>query len=107
MSSALIDTLKNWRKYQTKQGLKLDMQFTGKKNFIFCNEKGNMRTYYGTRVILNTFLKNNDLDNCGIHFHAIRHTFGDVLRNKNWSIYDIQKMLRHSEFIYQWSITLH
>ena len=69
----------------------------GQKDFVFCNDDGTMRTYYGTRTILNRFLRNNNLDKYGIHFHAIRHTFGDVLREKNWSIYKIQKMLRHSK----------
>ena len=73
------------------------MYLTGQKDFVFCNDDGTMRTYYGTRTTLNRFLRNNDLDKYGIHFHAIRHTFGDVLREKNWSIYKIQKMLRHSK----------
>ena len=91
MSNRLVETLKEWRSIQTKKGKKLNINFTGPKNFIFCNDCGEMRTYHGTRNILKSFLKANGLDNKGIHFHAIRHTFGDVLREKNWSIYEIQK----------------
>lgn len=97
MSNALIMTLKEWEKQQKHSEIKNKIALTGNKNFVFCNEKGEMRTYYGTRKIFKEFLKNNNLQDCGIHFHAIRHTFGDVLRENNWSIYDIQKMLRHSK----------
>ena len=97
MSNILVETLKEWKNIQRTKGRKLKMYLTGQKDFVFCNDDGTMRTYYGTRTILNRFLRNNDLDKYGIHFHAIRHTFGDVLREKNWSIYKIQKMLRHSK----------
>ena len=89
MSNALIMTLKEWEKHQKHSEIKKKIALTG--------NKGEMRTYYGTRKIFKEFLKNNNLQDCGIHFHAIRHTFGDVLRENNWSIYDIQKMLRHSK----------
>ena len=97
MSNALIDELKDWKNKQADKERIKDIDYTSPKSFVFCNEEGKMRTYYGTRKILNEFLKKNNLQNCGIHFHAIRHTFGDVLRENNWSIYDIQKMLRHSK----------
>lgn len=42
-------------------------------------------------------MKDNDLKDKGIYFHALRHTFGDMPRSKNWSIYYIQKMLIHSK----------
>ena len=90
MSNILVETLKEWKNIQRTKGRKLKMYLTGQKDFVFCNDDGTMRTYYGTRTILNRFLRNNNLDKYGIHFHAIRHTFGDVLREKNWSIYKIQ-----------------
>ena len=93
MSNALLETLLDWKKIQKEKAAK----FVKDKSFVFCNEQGEMRSYYGTRKIFKEFLKKHGLINCGIHFHAIRHTFGDVLREKNWSLYDIQKMLRHSK----------
>lgn len=97
MSNALAETLQEWKQHQKEHSIKIGNALTNGKNFVFGNDNGDMRTYYGTRTILNRFLEKNGLADKGIHFHAIRHTFGDVLRSKNWSLYDIQKMLRHSK----------
>lgn len=97
MTNALVETLKNWKDIQKEKSANTGIELTNDDSFVFCNDNGELRTYYNTQRTLKEFLKRNNLDKCGIHFHAIRHTFGDVLRENNWSIYDIQKMLRHSK----------
>ncbi|MCM1556916.1 MAG: site-specific integrase [Anaeroplasma bactoclasticum] len=97
MSEIFVELLKQWKEIQDEKTTKTNIQYTKPTNFIFCNEDGEMRTYYGTKTILERFKRNNHLEDCNIHFHAIRHTFGTILRENNWSLYDIQKMLRHSK----------
>lgn len=97
MSNELIETLRELKEYQDEQSVKYDLPYTDENSFVFCNRSCKMRTYYGTRDIFEAFLKRNNLKDLGIHFHAIRHTFGEVLKENGWSIYDIQKMLRHAK----------
>ena len=45
-------------------------------DFIFANNSGAMRTYYGTRTMFNKFLKKHGLDDADIHFYsAATHFF--------------------------------
>lgn len=97
MSNAFVCLLEQWKEIQEEKSVKHKIPYTRQNDFIFCNDDGTMRTYYGTKTILERFKRSNNLEDCNIHFHAIRHTFGDVLRENNWSLYDIQKMLRHSK----------
>ena len=67
-----------------------------KNAFVFANDDGTVRTYYGTKAIYYRFLRNNKLDNKEFHFHALRHTFGTMLKDNAEDLYKIQMLLRHA-----------
>lgn len=97
MSSPLVAILQEWKKYREDNSRGKKLTITNNESFVFGNSRGYMLSYNYVNDRFQKFLKDNNLKNKGIHFHALRHTFGDMLRSKNWSIYDIQKMLRHSK----------
>ena len=56
-----------------------------------------MRTYNGTRIILDRFLKDNDLQDCDIHFHTLRHTYSNILFEVEQNPKVIQQLLGHKD----------
>ena len=60
------------------------------------NDDGSLRSYYGTRAIYNRFLDKNKLPRKEFHFHALRHTFGTILKDNEENILNIQLLLRHA-----------
>ena len=49
-----------------------------------------------TRTIYNRFLRRNKLNEQEFHFHALRHTFGTILKENEENLYNIQMLLRHA-----------
>ena len=94
--NVLLDALKRWKELQKERGDKLGIELTNNDDFIFCNDDKSVRTYYGTRSIYRRFLKNNNLNEREFHFHALRHTFGTILKENEENLYNIQLLLRHA-----------
>ena len=92
----LLDALKNWKKLQKQRGEKLGIELTSDEDFVFCNDDKSVRTYYGTRTIYYRFLRKNKLNEQEFHFHALRHTFGTILKENQENLYNIQLLLRHA-----------
>lgn len=44
-------------------------------SYVFCNRKGEMRTYSGTRSMFLRLMKRIELDNKGYTLHSFRHSF--------------------------------
>lgn len=86
----LIDTLYMWKK--SKNG-----NFDKSNDFIFSNREGGLRSYTGTRSILLRFLKKYNLDNLGITFHTLRHTYSNMLFEAKENPKVIQKLLGHKD----------
>ena len=64
-------------------------------NLVFCNDDGSLRTYYGTKKIFNRFLSKYNLNNLGIHFHTLRHTYSNMLFETDQNPKVIQALLGH------------
>lgn len=94
--SILCESLKEWHKVQAEKSKKLNVDLVDPNCFIFCNDDGSVRTYYGTRDIYENFLKNNDFTSKEFHFHALRYTFGQILKEHEENLYNIQMLLRHA-----------
>lgn len=92
----LLEALKRWKEMQKEKGEKLGVELTENDDFIFCNDDKSVRTYYGTRTIYNRFLRRNKLNEQEFHFHALRHTFGTILKENEENLYNIQLLLRHA-----------
>ena len=94
--NVLLDSLKRWKDLQKEKGEKLGIELASNDDFIFCNDDKSVRTYYGTRTIYNRFLRRNKLNEQEFHFHALRHTFGTILKENEENLYNIQLLLRHA-----------
>lgn len=58
-------------------------------------DDGSIRTYYGTKKIFNNFLRKYKLNNLGIHFHTLRHTYSNMLFEADQNPKVIQALLGH------------
>lgn len=65
--------------------------------FIFANNDGSVRTYFGSRKIFDGWKKRHKLTNCNIHFHGLRHTFSNMLFEMNENPKVIQQLLGHRD----------
>ncbi len=92
----LLDALKNWKKLKKQRGEKLGIELTSDEDFVFCNDDKSVRIYYGTRTIYYRFLRKHKLNEQEFHFHALRHTFGTILKENQENLYNIQLLLRHA-----------
>ena len=70
---------------------------TAPTSFVFANDNGSYRTYYGTRVIFDRFKRRNGLNKYHIHFHGLRHTFSNMLFEMNENPKVIQQLLGHKD----------
>ena len=64
---------------------------------MFANDDGSYKTYSGTRKIFDRFKRRNGLDKFNIHFHGLRHTFSNMLFEKNENPKVIQQLLGHRD----------
>ena len=95
MPDMLVEALKE---YKINQEIKADEKgivLTDKSNLVFCNDDGSLRTYYGTKKIFNRFLSKYNLNNLGIHFHTLRHTYSNMLFEADQNPKVIQALLGH------------
>ena len=65
--------------------------------FVFANDDGSYRTYFGTRKIFDRFKRRNGLDKFNIHFHGLRLTFSNMLFEMNENPKVIQQLLGHRD----------
>lgn len=65
--------------------------------FIFANDDGSVRTYFGSRKIFYGWKKRHKLTNYNIHFHGLRHTFSNMLFEMNENPKVIQQLLGHRD----------
>ena len=72
LADAVVDILVKWK--QTCAETKL------KSEYVFPDSKtGKMRTYSSLRSLIQRFVKKHDLDEAGITWYTLRHTFATIL----------------------------
>lgn len=91
----LVEALSEWRKLHVIQELTTKAPVSKADDFIFANNSGAMRTYHGTRTMFNRFLKKHGLDDAGIHFYMLRHTFSNTLFEAQENPKVIQALMGH------------
>lgn len=91
----LVEALSEWRKLRVIQELTTKAPVSKADDFIFANNSGAMCTYYGTRTMFNRFLKKHGLDDAGIHFYMLRHTFSNTLFEAQENPKVIQALMGH------------
>lgn len=80
---ALIDivyeAIMEWWALRIAQEKVSGIKFTNPDNYLFANDKGEIRSEWGTNSMFQQFLKKYNLNGKGIHFHAMRQTLSNTL----------------------------
>lgn len=100
VTDIVLETLKQWKEKQGKRqetNPNVTAILTAPTSFVFANDNGSYRTYYGTRVIFDRFKRRNGLSKYHIHFHGLRHTFSNMLFEMNENPKVIQQLLGHRD----------
>ena len=100
IADIVVETLQRWREKQIeRQNTNPDVtaDLTAKNAFIFANDDGSVRTYFGSRKIFDGWKKRHKLTNYNIHFHGLRHTFSNMLFEMNENPKVIQQLLGHRD----------
>jgi len=70
---------------------------TAPDDFVFGTEEGKLRTYHGTRTMFSRFLEKHQLHDKGIKFHALRHTFSNMLFEMGENPKVVQGLMGHKD----------
>lgn len=100
VTDIVLETLKQWKEKQSKRqetNPNVTAILTAPTSFVFANDNGSYRTYYGTRVIFDRFKRRNGLSKYHTHFHGLRHTFSNMLFEMNENPKVIQQLLGHRD----------
>ena len=100
IADIVVQTLQDWREKQIlreKNNKNVTGDLTSRNAFIFANDDGTIRTYSGTKQIFERFKRRNDLTKYHIGFHGLRHTFSNMLFEKNENPKVIQQLLGHRD----------
>lgn len=91
----LICALSEWRDYRTAQQETTGFSLIDANDFVFGTNTGTLRTYSGTKHMFDRFLKRNNLQDKGIHFYKLRHTFSNTLFEQNTNPRVVQALMGH------------
>lgn len=95
MPEVLISALKDYKIEQEIKSDEKNIDLTNKSSLVFSNDDGSVRTYTGTKKIFYRFLEKHKLNNMGIHFHTLRHTYSNMLFEADQNPKVIQALLGH------------
>lgn len=93
----LVKALKEWKKLRVMQELMTKAPVSKADDFIFANNNGEMRSYHGTRTMFMRLLKKHGLEDAGIHFYKLRHTFSNTLFEAQENPKVIQTLMGHKK----------
>ena len=91
----LLQALIEWKDYRTDLQKETGFSLVGNDDFVFGTNKGELRSYSGTKHMFDRFLKRNNLDGKGIHFYELRHTFSNTLFEQNTNPRVVQALMGH------------
>lgn len=91
----LKEVLLEWREYREEQQKQTGFSLIESNDFVFGTNEGTLRTYSGTKKMFERFLKRNGLNNKGIHFYELRHTFSNTLFEQNTNPRLVQMLMGH------------
>jgi integrase len=90
-----VEALKEYKKYRALQASIYGYPYVGDDDFVFGNDKGQLRSYSGIRHMFTRFMKRHGLGNLNIHFHTLRHTFSNMLFESHENPKTIQALMGH------------
>lgn len=91
----LVQALLEWKDYRYQQQAETGFSLVEYEDFVFGTNEGKLRTYTGTKHMFDRFLKRNKLDDKGIHFYELRHTFSNTLFEQNTNPRVVQALMGH------------
>lgn len=91
----LLQTLADWRNYRLELQVETGFSLIENDDFVFGTNKGELRSYSGTKHMFDRFLKRNNLGGKGIHFYELRHTFSNTLFEQNTNPRVVQALMGH------------
>ena len=100
IADIIVETLKEWREKQKdrqKSNPRVTADLTANTAYIFSNDDGSVRTYYGCRKLFDGWKRRHQLTKCNIHFHGLHHTFSNMLFEMNENPKVIQQLLGHRD----------
>ena len=100
IADIIVETLKEWREKQKdrqKSNPRVTADLTANTAYIFSNDDGSVRTYYGCRKLFDGWKRRHQLTKCNIHFRGLRHTFSNMLFEMNENPKVIQQLLGHRD----------
>lgn len=97
MCEILEKSLLAWKRERWALEKYNGVTYTRDNDYVFGNEKGELRTYSGTRKTFSRFIQRNGFDEYPIkfHFHMLRHTFAAMLFEAKENPRVIQMLLGH------------
>lgn len=99
MPDIVTEYLKQWKERQKQTEVETGLSLTGRENFVFCNQSGEMRTYSSLRCLLKRFLKKNGFDKEGISLYTFRHTFATMLLEERENPKIVANLMGHSKVL--------
>jgi len=93
----LYEVLMEWFEYRKAQERLTRISFTAPDDYVFSNNKGELRSRWGANTLFSRFLKRHNLHNKGIHFHALRQTFSNALFAEDSEEKVITDLLGHTK----------
>ncbi len=97
LSPTLKECLLNWQRTRWAKQFETGISFVEPDDLVFSNNKGELRTYYGTKRMFDRLMKNNGLEKYHFHFHTMRHTFSTMLWEEKENPKVIQMLLGHAD----------
>jgi len=91
----LLHALIEWKNYRGNLQTETGFSLIENDDLVFGTNKGELRSYSGTKHMFDRFLKRNNLDGKGIHFYELRHTFSNTLFEQNTNPRVVQALMGH------------
>lgn len=99
MPDIVAEYLKQWKERQKQTEIETGLSLTSREKFVFCNQRGQMRTYSSLRCLLRRSLKKNGVYKEGISHYTFRHTFATMLLEERENPKSIESLMRHSKVL--------
>jgi integrase len=97
MPDKLYANLQEWREIRWIKGKEQGIDQLSPESLVFGNSDGTVRTYYGTKSIFDRFIQSNGFKQYGLHFHAFRQTFSNIMFEHNVNPKITQMLLGHKD----------
>jgi len=90
-------TLLEWRERQEHMGAAIGIDYTSDEQFVFCTQKGEMRTYHSLHSLLTRFRERHGFEKEKFNLYTFRHTFATMLLEARENPEIVARLMGHSK----------